>query len=175
MANKKKSPMFHAPKKTGEVRPVPKSRPMICVSIVSLVLLLALTAFAIYAAATTQAQDVMLAPQFYMPAGLLYLFLPLIGWLIAAGFRLAVRLIPLEMWRLPARVKEATIKTRGKYLKWATLLIELETVLVFGYITFSIYRGITPGDVPILIWVAAVAATIIYFGRYVLIAADREK
>lgn len=172
MANKKK-PMFHAPQKTGKVVPVPMNPFMWTVSILSLVLLAALTAFAIYAASTRGGETIILSQGFTMNAGLLFLFLPIVGWILAAGFRLAIRLIPLEMWRLPMSIREATIKTKGKYLKMATLLIELETVISFGYITWCLYNGTAPGNIPIIVWVAAVVATIIYFGRYVKIAAER--
>lgn len=173
MANKKK-PMFHAPQKTGKVVKVPMNGFMWAVSILSLAVLAALTAFAIYAAVNRSGERIVLYEGFSMNGGLLFLFLPIIAWIIAAGFRLAIRLIPLEMWRLPAGVKAATIKTKGKYLKWATLLIELETGISFGYITICLFNGSAPGDIPILIWVAAIAATVIFFGRYVGIAAERQ-
>lgn len=172
MAGNKK-PMFHAPQKTGTVEPVPANTLMRVISVVSLVLLAGLTAFAIYAAVKGSDEQILLSQGFSMSAGLLFLFLPIIAWIIAIGFRLAIRLIPLQMWRLPAGVKEATIKTKGKYLKMATLLIELETAAAFLYVTWCFYNGNAPGDIPILIWVAAVAATIVFFGYYVKTAAEK--
>ena len=174
MANSKKKPMFHAPQKTGKMRKIPTSLPVRILSVVSLVLLAALTAFAIYAM-TRQGGESVSSGQFSMQVSLMYLLLPVIGWIIALGFRLAVRFIPLEMWRLPMSIREATIKTEGRYLKLATLLVELETVLVFGYIILALYQGMTPSDLPILIWVAAVVGTIIACSRYVEIAAERQK
>lgn len=172
MASKKK-PMFHAPKKTGELRKIPTSTPVKILSIVSLVLLAALTAFGIYGAVRRNGEVIPLAPGYGMSAPLLLVVLPVVGWLIALGFRLAVRFIPIEMWRLPMSVKDATIKTSGKYLRICTLLIELETVLMFGYLTCVLYLDRIPGDIPILIWVAAVAATVVFFGRKVLIEAQK--
>ena len=172
MAGNKK-PMFHSPQKKGEVVPVPMNAFLWVLSIVSLAALVALSAFSVYAAITRNTEMIMLSPGFGMNAGFLYVLLPIVGWIICAGFRLAIRLIPLEMWRLPSSVKEATIKTKGKYLKYATLFMELEATLAFGYITLSIYNGKPPEDLVLLIWVAAEIATIIFFGRYVKIAAER--
>jgi len=108
-----------------------------------------------------------------MSAVSLLLLLPIVGWIICLGFRLAVRFIPIEMWRLPKSVKDATIETSGKYLKICTLLIELETVLLFWYLTYVLFLNLVPGDVPIVIWVAAVAATVILSGRQALIEAEK--
>ena len=70
-------------------------------------------------------------------------------------------------------MKDATIATSGKYLKICTLLIELETVLLFWYLTYVLFLNLVPGDVPIVIWVAAVAATVILSGRQALIEAEK--
>lgn len=175
MAQSKKKPMFHKPQKTGIIRKIPTSLPMKIISYVALAALLGLTVFAVIAIINKGQEFVPLSGTFAMKGVFLYIFLPLIAWIIAMGFRLAVRFIPLEMWRLPMSIRESTIKTEGKYLKFATLLIELETTIMLGYITFTLYNGQIPGDLPILIWVAAVVATIIFFGRYVGIAAERIK
>ncbi|MBQ9030045.1 MAG: hypothetical protein IJ106_01150 [Parasporobacterium sp.] len=173
MAQKKK-PLFHKPKTTGEKRKIPTPLPVKILSVLSLVLLAALTVFAVYAAVKQRGELVALSPGYAMSAPLLLILLPVVCWIIALGFRLAVRLIPLEMWRLPLSIRDATIQTSGKYLKICTLLIELETVLSFGYLTVTLYNKRIPGDIPILIWVALIAATIIFFGRYVLIEAQRQ-
>ena len=173
MAKSKKKPMFHSPQTTGQIRKIPTSLPVKILSIVSLVLLIGLTAFAIYAVATQGGTTIEFKGGFSMRASLLYLFLPIVGWLIALGFRIAVKIIPLEMWRLPMSIRDATIKTEGRYLKLCTILIELETVVAFIYITITLYLGNIPSDLPIIIWVAAVVGTIIACGRYVKIAADR--
>ena len=170
---KKKKPMFHKPETTGEIRKIPTSLPVKILSIGSLILLAALIAFAIYAMANRGGEFVALSGEFAIKLSVLFIFLLFIVCLIAGGFRLAVRFIPIEMWRLPASVKEATIQTQGKYLKLATLLIELETILAFGYVMISLYLDQIPGNLPLVIWVAAVAATIIFFGRYVLIEAGK--
>ena len=167
-------PMFHSPQKKGQVVPVPMNAFLWILVIVSLAALAALSVFAVCAAVTRNTETVTLAQGFTMNAGLLFLFLPFVGWLICAGFRLAIRLIPLEMWRLPSKVKEANIKTKGKYLKYATLFMELEATLAFGYITLSVYNGNQPKDIAMLVWAAAEAATVIFFGRYAIIAAQRS-
>ena len=172
MASKKK-PMFHAPKKTGELRKIPTSTPVKILSIVSLVILAGLTAFGIYGAVKRNGEIIPLSPGYGMSAVSLLLLLPIVGWIICLGFRLAVRFIPIEMWRLPKSVKDATIETSGKYLKICTLLIELETVLLFWYLTYVLFLNLVPGDVPIVIWVAAVAATVILSGRQALIEAEK--
>ena len=171
MASNKK-PLFHKPKTTGEVRKIANTPLMWIVSIGSLVLLAALSAFAVYAVTQRNAEQVVLYADITMNAWLLFLFLPLIAWIIAVGFRLAVKMIPLEMWRLPVSVKEANIKTGGRYLKFATLLLELETVLLFGYITLVLYFGYIPGDIPVFMWVAAVVITVVAFSKYAVNAAQ---
>ena len=172
MASKK--PLFHKPKTTGEVRKIENTPLMWLVSIGSLVLLAALSAFAIYAVTQRSAEQVVLYADLTMNAWLLFLFLPLIAWIIAVGFRLAVKIIPLEMWRLPVSVKEANVKTGGRYLKFATLLLELETVLLFVYITLVLYFGYVPGDLPVLMWVAAVVITVVAFSKYAINAAQKR-
>lgn len=170
----KKKPMFHSPQKTGVLRKIPTTLPVKILSWVSLAVLAALTAFSIYAASTKGDTQVALYADFTMRAGLVFLFLPILAWILAIGFRVAVRTIPLEMWRLPQSVKTATLKTEGKYLKLTTLLLELEVGLGFWYMTLSMYNGIMPQDVPVLIWFAVIIGTVIFFGRYVLIAAERQ-
>jgi len=170
---KKKKPLFHKPQTTGELRKIPAGTPVKILSAAALVLLAGLIVFIIIAIARRGGEFIALSDTFALKAAVLFVLLALVACIIAAGFRLALRLIPLEMWRLPAGVKAATIKTEGIYLKIATLLIELETTLAIGYVTVSLYLDRIPGDLPLIIWVAAVAATIIFFGRYVLIAAER--
>ena len=104
---------------------------------------------------------------------MMFIFLLFVACLIAVGFRLAVRFIPLEMWRLPRGVKQATIKTEGRYLKVCTLFIELETTLAFGYVMVSLYFDRIPGDMPVVIWALVAAATVVICGRYVLVAASK--
>ena len=168
---KKKKPLFHKPQTTGELRKIPASTPVKLLSYLSLALLVLLIVFIIYAIAKRGGEFIALSDTFALKAAVLFVLLGLVACLIAVGFRLAVRLIPIEMWRLPAGVKDATIKTEGKYLKIATLLIELETTLAIGYVTISLYQDQIPGEFPLVLWVLAVAATIIFFGRYVLIQA----
>lgn len=173
MAQSKKKPLFHAPQKTGIMRKIPTTLPMKVISIIGLAALAALTVFAVVAIVQRSDEYVALSGNYALKAPIMFVILPLIAWIIALLFRLAVRFIPLEMWRLPMSIREATIKTQGQYLKFATLLLELETTIMLGYITVSLYLGRVPGDLPVLVWVAAVVATIIFFGRYVGIAASR--
>ena len=168
---KKQKPLFHKPQTTGELRKIPESTPMKLLSYLSLAVLAMLIAFIVYAIVKRGGDFIALSDTFALKAGVLFVLLGLVACIIAAGFLLAVRLIPIEMWRLPAGVKDATIRTEGKYLKIATLLIELETTLVIGYVTISLYHDQIPGELPLILWVLAVAATIIFFGRYVLIQA----
>ena len=170
---KKKKPIFHKPQTTGVQRKIPASTPVKILSIGSLVLLAALTAFAVYAMVTKGDVFVALSGEFAIKLSVMFVFLLVIVLLIAGGFRLAVRFIPLEMWRLPMSVREATIRTQGRYLKITTLLVELETILAFGYIMGSLYQEQIPGDLPLVVWVLAVIATVVFFGRYVLTAAKR--
>ena len=111
---KKKKPIFHKPETTGEIRKIPTSLPVKILSIGSLVLLAALIVFAIYAIANRGGDFVALSGEFAIKLSVLFVFLLIIVCLIAGGFRLAVRFIPIEMWRLPASVKEATIQTQGR-------------------------------------------------------------
>ena len=171
---KKKKPLFHKPQTTGVKRKIPAATPVKILSIGSLVLLAALIAFAVFAIAGKGDSFVALSGEFSIKLSVMFVFLLVIVCLIAGGFRLAVRFIPLEMWRLPMKVRDATIRTEGRYLKIATLLIELETILAFGYIMATLYMERIPGDLPLLIWVLAVAATVIICGRYVLTAAEKQ-
>jgi len=168
---KKKKPLFHKPQTTGELRRIPASTPVKILSYGALACLAALIVFIIAAIVKRGGDFIMLSDTFALKAGVLFVLLGLVACLIALGFRLAVRLIPIEMWRLPAGVKDATIRTEGRYLKIATLLIELETTLAIGYVTISLYRDTIPSELPLVIWIAAVAATIVFFGRYVLVQA----
>ena len=170
---KKKKPVFHKPQTTGELRKVPMSAPMRLLSYVSLVVLVVLIVFIVYAIVKRGGDFIALSDTFAVKGVALFVILGLVACLIALGFRLSVRFIPIEMWRLPAGVKDATIRTEGKYLKIATLLIELETTLAIGYVAVTLFQDQIPGSLPLLIWVIAVAATIIFFGRYVLVEAGR--
>ncbi|MCF0230460.1 MAG: hypothetical protein HUJ76_12320, partial [Parasporobacterium sp.] len=63
----------------------------------------------------------------------------------------------------------------GQWLKFAALCIEFETTLMFYYITYALYNGMAPNDAPIIIWVAAVAITIVLFARWDLAQARKIK
>lgn len=173
--NKKKKPLFHKPQKTGVVRPIPSSLPMKIVSVVGLVLLAGLIALSIYGYTLRNGQTLNIGGGLTMTSGTVFLFLPIVGVIICLLFRLALKVIPLDMWRLPASLREAVQKTDGKYLRFCTLCLETETTLLFLYITWGLinYGGGASLDGPVIAWVIIVVATIIIFGRYDYIAASK--
>ena len=171
--DKKKKTMFHKPQTTGEVKAIPMNLPMKIVSIAALVLLAGLIALSIYGYTQHNNGSFVLAEGWSMPSGVVFLFLPIVALIICLGFRLALRAIPLNMWRLPASIKNAAIKTEGKYLKFCTLLLEMETTIMFLFITYVLNLGAMPGDLPVLLWVLVIAATIVIFGRYDIVEASK--
>ena len=94
---KKKKPLFHKPQTTGELRKIPTSTPVKILSYGSLAVLVLLIAFIIYAIVKRGGEFIALSDTFALKAGVLFVLLGLVACLIAAGFRLAVRLIPIEM------------------------------------------------------------------------------
>lgn len=121
------------------------------ISISSLLIQFLLTAFAVYAANT---QPVILPLQDTgISSGFLFFALPLITWMLTLGFRIACRMIPLELWRLPADVKKGMLLNKGTLLKFTTLLLELETAICFVYIGISLYLGYEPNNLVLLIWI----------------------
>ena len=152
--------MFHAPETYGEVRKIPMSSAMHFISAISLFVQVGLTAFAIYAAKT---QSIILPLQGSgISTSLIYLVLPLITWMLTIGFRLACRIIPLEIWRLSQRVRKGMIMSEGVPLKTLTLLVELETSICFVYIALSLYLGYSPSNIILFIWIFILFLTI-YF------------
>ena len=127
-------------------------------SFLSLLVQLVLTVFAVYG---TKNKPVILPLQGTgIASGMLFLVLPFITWMLTIGFRLACRIIPLEMWRLPPEVRDGMILNKGSLLKLATLLVELETAVCFVYIGISLYLGFEPNNLVLLVWILILAFSI---------------
>lgn len=164
--------MFHAPENYGEIRRIPMSPAMHILSAASLLVQLALTAFAVYAAHT---QPVILPLQGSgISSGLLYLFLPGITWMLTIGFRLACRIIPLEMWRLSKRVQKGMILCEGTLLKTLTLLVELETAICFVYIALALYFGQEPHNLILFLWILVLFFSIFFPCRKAIQLAEAD-
>ena len=165
MSNKtrRKKKLFHAPQKKGELHRIPATKTNRIVSAVSLLLQAAMTAFGIWAVQNRYGQ----AGQegLWGDASLLFLVFPLICWILTLGFRLACRFLPLEMWRLPVKVRNGMKKSEGTLLKLLTLLLELETAVCFFYIDATLYLGSTPNDAVMLLWVAALLLSVYLPGK----------
>ena len=138
--NQTSKKLFHSPQAYGELIKIPMTPAMQAISVISLIIQAALTAF----------------------TGYLYLTLPAVTWLLSLGFRFTCRAVPLKMWRLPKSVKQGVIKTGGTPLKLVTLLAELETAVCFCYIAVILYLGQSPSSVILLLWLAALALSV-YF------------
>lgn len=158
-STRKKKKIFHPPEKKGKLRDIPPTPANRVLSVLSLAVQAAMMVFAVYAVMTgAQGRE-----SGHGPGGeyrLIYLIFPLVSWVIALGFRLACRYLPLEMWRLPVRVKAGMIRTEGTLLKLSALLLELETAVCFFYIDVSLYLGYEPSDALMLVWVAALALSV---------------
>lgn len=175
-STRKKKKVFHSPERKGELKEIPATPANRILSAVSLVLQAGMTVFAVYAAATRSGVNPGAEGGYGIggDASLLYLVFPAISWILTLGFRLACRYLPLEMWRLPVRVRRGFELTDGTLLKLLTLLLELETALCFLYIDISLYVGYAPSDAVMLVWVAAMALSVYLPGRQAARIADRE-
>ena len=151
------------PQKKGELHRILATKTNRIVSAVSLLLQTAMTAFGIWAVKNRYGQ----AGQegLWGDASLLFLVFPLICWILTLGFRLACRFLPLEMWRLPVKVRNGMKKSEGTLLKLLTLLLELETAVCFFYIDATLYLGSTPNDAVMLLWVAALLLSVYLPGK----------
>ncbi len=152
--------MFHSPQAYGELIDIPMTASMHTISLLSILIQLCLTAFAVYLAYMTDTIAALENSGF--SGSMLYLVLPAVSWLLSVGFRFTCRAVPLEMWRLPMSVKKGVIKQNGSPLKLATLLVELETALCFCYIAVVLYLGYSPSTWVLFLWAAALALSI-YF------------
>lgn len=155
---KKKKKAFHAPQTYGEKMAIPMTGPMRIISAVSLVLQAGLTAFAVYAAAS--GREPALALGYGFSLRFLFILLPAVCWLVTAGFRIACRALPLDMWRMPVRVREGMRRDQGRPLKLITLLVELETAAAFFYICVTIYLGCPPLDAVMAAWLGALILSV---------------
>ncbi|MBR1780011.1 MAG: hypothetical protein IJ751_01235 [Oscillospiraceae bacterium] len=170
MANKKKKKrkqVFHAPQTVGERKKIPMTPLTWALSIASLAVQVGLTAFAIYALTVRHGEAATLNyGGIYLNNSLLYLALPIVMWLITLAIRLGLRLLPLDMWRMPADVRRGVERLEGRPLRLATLLVELATALTFLYVDVTIFLGRAPLDAVMLLWLAALDAGIYFPMRY---------
>ena len=126
MANKKKKKrkqVFHAPQTIGE-RTRLKMTP--CLTALSLISLAVQTGGSIFAIVGC----VQLSNAGYSDAWML-LILPIVMWVISIVARLGFRYLPLDMWRMPVDVRKGMVVCQGWLLKLATLLVELESCLLY--------------------------------------------
>ncbi|MCD8323994.1 MAG: hypothetical protein LUC32_03435 [Clostridiales bacterium] len=149
---------FHKPETHGTLIRIPMTVPMHIISIVSLIVQGGLTAFTIYAVYTTDTIPSLEGTGY--ATSLIYLLLPFVTWLITFGFRFICRKVPLEMWRLPVKVKKGMVALKGQPLKLLTLLAELETAVCFVYIALILYLGGSPSNWILLLWIAALVVTV---------------
>ncbi len=162
---RRKKKIFHAPEKKGELRQIPVTPLNRALSLVSLGVQAGMTAFGIWAVSGRYGENTGPEAALGGEASLLFLIFPLVSWILALGFRLACRYLPLDMWRLPVRVRDGMKRTEGTLLKRMTLLLELETAVCFFYIDVVLYLGGTPGDWVMLLWVAALCLSVYLSGR----------
>lgn len=150
--------LFHSPQAYGELIKIPMTSGMWAVSAASLIIQLGLTAFAVYAAASSETIPALENSGF--SSSMIYLVLPVVTWILTLGFRFACSVVPLEMWRLPMTVRQGVIISEGQPLKLVTLLIELETAVCFVYIAAALYLGGSPSNLALLLWIAALVVSI---------------
>lgn len=160
MAAKKKKDVFHTPQIKGERKKIPYTIEMKVISVLSLLLQIALTVFSFYAMKVQNGQAVQLGKEYAVQGNYVYFVLPIAGWIITIGFRLACYFLPIDMWRLPIRVKAGIQNTQGKILKLATLLLELEMTVCFLYIEISVFLGYAPMDEIMLLWMLVICVTV---------------
>lgn len=166
-STRRKKKVFHAPQRKGELKEIPATPANRMLSFVSLAVQAGMLAFAAYAVAVRYGAGAGESGNYGLSgeASLIYLVFPAVSWVLTLGFRLACRCLPLEMWRLPVRVRRGFEMTEGTLLKLMTLLLELETALCFFYIDVSLYAGYTPSDAVMLAWVAALALSVYLPGK----------
>ncbi len=171
--NKNSKKPFHKPEAYGELIKIPSTVPMKVISVISIIVQALLTALAIYAIVTTDTIAALEGSGF--ATSMIYIIFPIVTWILTFGFRFMIRYLPVEMWRLPAKVKKAVVFCEGKPLKLGTLLIELEVAILFLFITLILLAGGTP-SIPLLIVFIAVLALSIYLpGRRAVREMDAQK
>ncbi len=161
--NTSKKP-FHKPEAYGELIRIQMTLQLKIISVVSIVLDAAFTALAVYAAFSTDTIEALEDSGF--SSSMLYLLFPVITWIITVGFRLMCRVLPIDMWRLPAKVKKGIIICEGRPLKLATLLLEIGVTGLFIYITLILMFGRTPAILILVLFIVLLAAFIYFPGRY---------
>lgn len=173
---KKRKQVFHAPQTYGEKRKIPMSPMMWALSGLSWAVQLGLTIFAITIVNLTYGTaDVLNYNGIEINNAVLYLALPIVGWILTICFRLAAKFLPMDMWRMPVNVRKGVVMLQGVPLKLATILVELSTALAFLYIDIAIYVWGAPSNLALLVWVAALAASVWFpLRRAYLVAMKQE-
>ncbi|MCD8299673.1 MAG: hypothetical protein LUC41_00615 [Clostridiales bacterium] len=149
---------FHKPEAYGELIKIPLTVPMKIISVLSVIIQILMTGFVIYAIYSTDTIPALEGTGY--ATSFIYLLFPFVTWVITFGFRFMCRRMPLEMWRLPAKVKKGMVLLKGQPLKLLTLLAELETAVCFTYIVLILYLGSSPKNAVILIWIAVLVLSV---------------
>ena len=153
---KKNDKIIHGVERYGEIEEIPMTIPMHIVSLSSITVQLLLTVFAFMAFKGQREINALAGTGFSSPV--VYLIFPLICWMLSFAFRIACRTIPIDMWRLPDKVKKGMKKDKGVLLKWMTLTLELETALCL------LYMGGEPSNLFLLAWVLMLVFSVYYPG-----------
>ncbi|MBQ0059473.1 MAG: hypothetical protein KBS83_05905 [Lachnospiraceae bacterium] len=153
--------VFHTPEKKGQVINIPWTKPLIILTVVSLLLQVILTATAIICTVNRYDPSAPLGKIAGINITLFYLALPIILWILTGALFAGLKFMPLEMWRMPVAVREGMYKCQGTLLKMITLLIEIATAICFLYVTLTIYFGKEPSNTVMLIWVAALVVSVV--------------
>lgn len=172
---KKKKQVFHSPSRTGVIREIPETVTNQMLSALSLAVQIVLLVFGVYAAIIRSGSDGMGSVGLSGDKSLLYAVFPLVSLVLSAGFRLACRCMPLEMWRLPSKVRQGFLMTEGTLLKLITLLLELELAICFFYIDLTLYLGYVPSDTVMLLWTVLLLLSVYLPGRYAAELADGRR
>ena len=151
--------MFHSPETYGQLQSIEMTPKMMVISVISMIIQVGLTVFAIYAA--THQDYVLGLADYGQFTSVIYYAFPLIVWIFTLGFRAACNIIPMDMWRLPMDVKSGMKLCKGSLLKLMTLLIELETAICFLYVCIALYLGSSPSSIILLLWLFSMAVSIV--------------
>lgn len=150
--------IIHKAEVYGELLDIPMSPTMNFISVSSLILQLILTVFAVHAFRSGAEIKALSGTGF--ASGYIYFAFPAVTWILSFAFRFACRAIPIDMWRFPIKVREGMKAGKGVLLKWMTLLMEIETVICFLYITAILYMGKEPSNMILLAWVLVLAGSV---------------
>ena len=166
--------LFHKASAYGtEPTKIPMTTRMQVISILDLFLQGLLLGLCIVFIVKTEVIPALVYSGFY--SSWMYLLFAGISLFVCIAFRVGLRVIPLEMWRLSARVRLGVIKSQGTLLKWISLLVELATVLCFIYIVVALYLGGTPHIAVLIAWAAALFLVIFFPCRAAVKLAEADR